>query len=138
MTSTVVDTNVFIDLLGPETEQRRWSLRALQASSEQGRLILSPIVWAELAASPLSERQLLDSLSWLNVLREQFSFAAAVLAGRAHRAYRRAGGAREWTLPDFLIGAQACAGGHLLLTRDAARYRSYFPSLDIISPETHP
>ena len=138
MTSTVVDTNVFIDLLGPETEQRRWSLRALQASSEQGRLILSPIVWAELAASPLSERQLIDSLSWLNVLREQFSFAAAVLAGRAHRAYRRAGGARERTLPDFLIGAHAAVRGYPILTRDPSGYRSYFPTVELITPETHP
>ena len=138
MTSTIVDTNVFIDLLGSDTVQRRWSVEALRTCSEQGRLILSPIVWAELAASPLSERQLVDSLSWLNLVREQFSFASAALAGHAHRTYRQAGGVRDRTLPDFLIGAQAATGEHRLLTRDAARYRSYFPSLDIISPQTHP
>jgi predicted nucleic acid-binding protein len=48
------------------------------------------------------------------------------------------GGLRERTPPDFFIGAHAVVAGHRLLTRDAARYRSYFPDLDIMSPETYP
>ncbi len=70
--------------------------------------------------------------------REFLPWEAAFLAGVTHSRYRRAGGVRERTLPDFFIGAHAVVAGHRLLTRDAARYRSYFPDLDIMSPETYP
>lgn len=71
-------------------------------------------------------------------LREPIPMEAAFLAGKAHYRYRRQGGERERTLPDFLIGAHALVQGHRLLTRDARRYRTYFPELDIIAPDTHP
>ena len=98
----------------------------------------SPIVWSEIAASPIREDELTVALSWLDMARESIPFEAAFRAGKAHRAYRLAGGQRERTLPDFLIGAHAEWRHHRLLTRDAPRYRSYFPTLDILSPETHP
>lgn len=138
MTSTVVDTNVLIDVLGPATPLRIWSLGALKRCLEEGELVLNPIIWSELAASPLSELEINLAFGWLGMKREFFSYDAAFHAGKAHFAYRRAGGLRERTLPDFLIGAHAFVRSHRLLTRDASRYRAYFPSLDIISPETHP
>ena len=138
MTSTVVDTNVLIDMLGPDRAQRRWSFAALKRCLEQGELVLNPVVWSELATSSLSELELNLAFGWLRMRREALSYEAAFAAGKAHYAYRRAGGLRERTLPDFLVGAHAAARSHRLLTRDAARYRSYFPALDIISPETHP
>ena len=55
-----------------------------------------------------------------------------------HRKYRRSGGLRERVLPDFLIGAHAAVKSYRILTRDAARYRTYFPDVDIIAPDTHP
>ena len=99
---------------------------------------MNPVVWSELAASVLTEEDMVAALSWLNVKREHMPCEAAFRAGKAHRLYRLAGGQRERTLPDFLIGAHAEWRRHRLLTRDASRYRSYFPSLDLISPETHP
>ncbi|AXV16111.1 DNA-binding protein [Neorhizobium sp. SOG26] len=138
MTSTVVDTNILIDILGMPNPLRDWSLSRLEQCHREGELILSPIVWSELAASPLTEQQLTSAFGWLRMKREPFSYEAAFQAGKAHFAYRRAGGQRERTLPEFLIGAHAMVRSHRLLTRDAARYRGYFPSLDIISPETHP
>jgi predicted nucleic acid-binding protein len=138
MTSTVVDTNVLIDILGPATPSRMWSLAALEKCHAEGELILNPVIWSELSASPLSEQEIGFAFSWLNLKREALSYEAAHQAGKAHFSYRRAGGLRERTLPDFLIGAHASVRSHRLLTRDAARYRAYFPSLDIISPETHP
>lgn len=138
MTSTVVDTNVLIDMLGPATPARNWSLGALKRCAEEGELILNPVIWSELSASPLSELEITLAFGWLGMKRETLSYDAAFQAGKAHFSYRRSGGLRERTLPDFLIGAHAVVRSHRLLTRDAARYRAYFPSLDIISPETHP
>lgn len=136
--STLVDTNIFIDILGPRTAHRQWSLRFLRQCAGDGDLVLNAVIWSELAASPLSEEQLTTTLAWLEMKREAIPFEASFRAGKAHLMYRRAGGQRERTLPDFLIGAHADWRRHRLLTRDAIRYRSYFPSLDLITPETHP
>ena len=137
MTSVLIDTNIFIDVFGPETPFKAWSSRAILSLRSEAQFVMTPVVWSELAGLLPSEDELALALSRLNLQREALPFSAAYRAGLAHQRYRRAGGLRERTLPDFLIGAHAEARGHQLLTRDAARYRSYFPSLDIISPETH-
>ena len=136
MTSTLIDTNVFIDMLG-DGPMFSASVDAAIEGFRSGAVILSAIVWAELAFADVAEADLLERLAWLKPRREDFPFAAAFPAGRAHARYRERGGRRERTLPDFLIGAHALVGGHRLLTRDPARYRSDFPDLDIISPETN-
>jgi hypothetical protein len=136
--STLVDTNVLIDILGPaDLATRRWSLAALKRTVGDGPIIFSAIVWAELSRPSLGEEALSRILAWLRPLREDFPFDAAFSAGTAHAQYRLRGGKRERTLPDFLIGAHAMVAGHRLLTRDAGRYRSYFPGLNILSPETY-
>ncbi|MCG6114639.1 MAG: type II toxin-antitoxin system VapC family toxin [Mesorhizobium sp.] len=138
-TSTLIDTNVLIDVLGPEhVPARRWSLAGLKRVFDSGEIILSAIVWAELARPGIREAELEGALTWLRPEREDFPFSAAAVAGMAHARYRRSGGTRERTLPDFLIGAHAATKGHSLLTRDPSRYRTYFPSLEIIAPDTHP
>ena len=136
MTSTLIDTNVFIDMLG-DGPMFEASVEAAIDGLRNGAVIISAIVWSELAFADVGEAHLLERLAWLKPRREDFPVAAAFPAGLAHARYRRQGGRRERTLPDFLIGAHALVGGHRLLTRDASRYRSYFPDLDIISPETH-
>src|SRR6218665_537585 len=138
MTSVLIDTNIIIDVFGPETPFKVWSSEIILALKTDAPFILSPVVWAELAGLMPSEDVLAQTLSRLNPVREALPFSAAYKAGIAHQRYRRAGGQRERTLPDFLIGAHAAVRAHRLLTRNAARYRTYFPSLDIISPETHP
>ena len=138
-TSTLIDTNILIDLLSPaDAATRPWSLAQLKRCTMEGSIVLSAIVWAELADPRFREFELAQAFAWLQPKRESFPYAAAWPAGEAHRLYRRRGGARERTLPDFLIGAHAQAAGHRLLTRDASRYRGYFPDLTIICPETHP
>lgn len=138
MTSVLVDTNIFIDIFGPQGDFSDWSRTVLIAIRQDCDLVLSPIVWAELAGLVRSERELSALTAPLHLVRESLPFEAAFRAGTAHVAYRRQGGTRERTLPDFLIGAHASIHGHRLLTRDAVRYRAYFPELDLISPETHP
>ena len=137
MTSTLVDTNVLLDLLGGG-DHTSWSARAMETAFVSGTIVLSPIVWSELGGMGRSARILADALGWLRPVREHVSFDAAFRAGTAHAQYRRSGGRRERTLPDFLIGAHAEVSGHALLTRDPKRYRTYFPDLAIIAPDTHP
>ncbi len=138
-TSTLIDSNVLIDVLsGADVPARAWSLNAIRQAREDGAVIFSSVVWAELCGPHISESILLRALSWLDPQHEDFPFKAAHAAGVAHRLYRNRGGRRERTLPDFLIGAHTLAGGYRLLTRDATRYRSYFPDLHIIAPDSHP
>ena len=138
MTSILVDTNIFIDVFGPPTGFLEWSARQILSLRTTSSFILSPIVWAELAGMRENEADLAVLFSRLDLIREALPFAAAYRAGLAHREYRRRGGPRERTLPDFLIGAHAEARSHVLLTRDSGRYRTYFPDLPLISPDTHP
>jgi predicted nucleic acid-binding protein len=138
MTSSVVDTNILIDVLGPASLSRAWSLEALKRCFNEGELVLNPVIWSELSASPLSEQDISLAIGWLDLKREPLSYEVAFRAGKAHLTYRKAGGVRERTLPDFLIGAHAAVRGHRLLTRDPQRYRAYFPDVPLISPETHP
>lgn len=137
MTSTLIDSNVLIDIFGPQQAHRGWALDAVTARRAAGKLVINQVIFSELSAM-LPYRMLLDALEEIDIGTEPLGFEAAWHAGVAHGAYRRAGGSRERTLPDFLIGAQAAFAGHALLTRDASRYRSYFPNLTIIAPETRP
>lgn len=137
--STLIDTNILIDLLNPaDAATRPWSLAQMKRCTAEGPIVLSAIVWAELADPRFREFELAQAFAWLQPKRENFPYTAAWSAGEAHRLYRRRGGQRERALPDFLIGAHALVAGHRLLTRDASRYRAYFPALTILCPETHP
>ena len=135
----MVDSNVLIDILGPDDlPSRAWSVSALEACYDAGAIVISAVVWSELAHPEFAEADMAEAFAWLQPRREDFPFRAAYRAGLAHARYRQRAGQRQRTLPDFLIGAHALVSGHRLLTCDAARYRSYFPDLDIVSPETHP
>ncbi|SOC84672.1 hypothetical protein SAMN05421890_3159 [Ensifer adhaerens] len=137
MTSVLVDTNIFIDIFAKPGAFTAWSGSMLKHLRREASFVLSPIVWAELAGLAGSEREISALTAPLGLIKEALPFEAAYKAGLAHVSYRRQGGSRERTLPDFLIGAHAAVRSHRLLTRDPNRYRACFPDLDIISPETH-
>lgn len=136
-TSTLIDTNILLDVWGLPSAISGWSRSALTKCRRESALLINQIIWSELAPS-LSAERLSAYAAELEIDKEQLPYDAAFQAGILHARYRRSGGVRERTLPDFLIGAHAEYASHRLLTRDAARYRSYFPAIEIISPETHP
>lgn len=138
MTDTLVDANVIIDIFGADPEWQDWSRMQLLAAHRSGALVINPIVYAEVAASFPTQRQLDDALGVDRFRREDLPWDAAYNAGRAFLAYRRSGGTKRSPLPDFYIGAHAEVRGYDLLTRDYGRYRQAFPVLRIVSPETHP
>lgn len=133
MTSTLIDSNVLIDIFGPGQSNRDWALDAVTAQRAAGKLLINQVIFSELALM-FPFQTLVGILTDIQVGIESLGIEAAWHAGMAHGAYRRAGGSRERTLPDFLIGAHAEHAGHVLLTRDAKRYRSYFSNLTLVSP----
>ena len=137
-TSILIDTNILIDVWGPPDKMTPWSKSAIAACSRDGVLAINTIVWSEIAPLIISEQVLKDASDAIQLDRVTIPWEAAFLAGLTHAKYRRAGGNRERTLRDFLIGAHAFVAGHRLLTRDPKRYRAYFPDLEIIAPDTHP
>jgi len=135
---TLVDSNVLIDVLADDPQWADWSLEQLDQLGSQAALVINPLILAEL--SPRFERaaELEAALAGLPLKREPLPWDAAFLAGQAFRVYRSAAGTAAGRarspLPDFYIGAHALVNGLRLLTRDARRYRSYYPKLDIVSP----
>lgn len=134
----LVDTNVIIDALLPASLFHRAARDAMLDLVEDERLVINEVIWSELAPMAGDEEELAAVCRRLLLEREEIGWKAAYLAGEAHARYRRSGGMRERTLPDFYIGAHALVAGHRLLTRDAGRYRAFFPSLEIVAPDSHP
>jgi len=132
---TLVDSNVLLDIATEDPVWLGWSLEALASAAEQGPLVINPVIYAEVSVRFSSIEQLEDALPSDDFRRAQIPWEAAFLAAKAFVGYRRAGGVRSAPLPDFFIGAHAAVDELHLLTRDAARYRSYFPSVSLTSPE---
>jgi predicted nucleic acid-binding protein len=138
MVAVLVDSNVLIDVA---TSDPRWGEQSQEALVRLGRaheLVINPIIFAEVSIS-FDRIEHVDGLLPPGVFRrENVPWEAAFLAGNAFVAYRKAGGERSSPLPDFFIGAHSAIRGYDLLTRDPRGFRKYFPTLRIISPETHP
>jgi len=134
MPATLVDSNVLLDILTEDPEWLDWSASALAGQADAGPLIITPLVYAEVAARFDRIEDLEAALPAEYYERQPLPWEAAFLAGRTFIRYRRRGGQRRSPLPDFYIGAHALIGRMILLTRDARRYRTYFPALRIIAP----
>lgn len=136
--AVLVDTNVLVDVAVRDPKWLNWSRGQLLRLARDEPLVINPIIYSEFSVR-YSDRDSVDALLPVSDFhRESLPWSAAFAAGVALRIYRLGGGGRERVLPDFLIGAHAAIRGHKILTRDPKGYRSYFPDLDIISPDTHP
>lgn len=134
MADVLVDSNVILDVV---TQDPRWfdrSAAVLARMAGDHELIVNPIVYAEVSVGFERIEELDAALPGESFRREPLPWEAAFLAGKCFVRYRRAGGSRRAPLPDFYIGAHAAVRGIPLLTRDAARYRTYFPRLELILP----
>ena len=131
----LVDTNIWIDLARRDPVWLDWSLQQLKQARDQGSLAINPVIYAELAALYDDPEQLKAFLRPLKLRNQALSDATAYLAGQAFWVYRQRKGTKTGVLPDFFIGAQAQAEGWTLLTRDPARYRTYFPAVALICPD---
>ena len=136
--ATMIDTNVLVDVAVRDPKWLGWSRSKIAEAAARGTLVINQIVFSEFSVRYDRVETVEALLPADEFLRESLPWLSSFAAGRAFGAYRRNGGEKERVLPDFLIGAHAYLRGYSLLTRDPNRYSTYFPDLDIISPETHP
>jgi predicted nucleic acid-binding protein len=132
--STLVDSNVILDVATEDGDWVDWSAAMLAEAGQRGPLVINPLIFAEVSARYATVEALDDALPLEYYKREALPWAAAFLAAKCFEVYRRRGGVKRSPLPDFYIGAHAAVAGLTLLTRDARRYRTYFPKLRIIAP----
>ena len=134
MTGTLVDSNVILDVLTDDAEWGDWSAAMLADAARGGPLAINSIIYAEVSVRFERIEDLDEALPESYYRRLPLPFEAAFLTGQCFMKYRKRGGTRPTPMPDFYIGAHAALAGLTLLTRDAKRYRDYFPTLRIIAP----
>ena len=128
------DSNVLLDIATADPVWLGWSENQLRAAAAQGPIFINPVIYAELAPAFADAAELDRWLDPAVFQRLPLPYAAGWLAAQAFLKYRRSGGTKTSPLPDFYIGAQAEIEQRTLITRDAARYRTYFPNVRIIAP----
>ena len=132
--TVLVDSNVILDVATEDPRWGEWSSQALARAADQSVLVINPIIFAEVSVGFERVEDLEAALPPELYRRDALPYEAGFLAGKSFLAYRRRGGRGPVPLPDFYIGAHAAVAGHQLLTRDARRYRTYFPRLVLIAP----
>jgi hypothetical protein len=130
----LVDSNVLLDIATGDPAWSAWSAEALARAAERYALVINPIVYAEVSIGYDKIEMLEGALPVALYRREPLPWEAGFLAGKCFLAYRRRGGKGRSPLPEFYIGAHAAVRGFALLTRDASRYRTYFPKVPLITP----
>ena len=134
MTAVLIDANVLLDVMTEDARWLAWSAEAIERAADRYRLVINPVIYAEVSIRYSRIEDLDAALPKAMFDREAIPYEAAFLAGKSFLTYRRRGGTKQSPLADFFIGAHAAIAGYLLMTRDAARYRTYFPKLSLIAP----
>ena len=132
----LVDTNVLLDVVTDDPKWADWSQHQLESAALRDRLAINGVIYAELSIGFARIEELDGMLEEAGIALAGIPQPALFLAGKVFRDYRRRGGVKTGVLPDFFIGAHAAVSRSSLLTRDAARYRTYFPTASLIAPST--
>lgn len=131
----IVDTNILVDIVQNDPSWADWSVQQLLAQSQMHELVINPVIYAELSMMYESVDALEAAVARAELRLNELPRSALFLAGKAFLRYRRQGGTKQNVLPDFFIGAHAAVAGCAVLTRDPQRYRAYFPTVHLITPE---
>jgi predicted nucleic acid-binding protein len=134
VTPVLVDSNVLLDIATKDPKWATWSANTMERLANETTLLINPLIYAEVSIRFTRIEELEEAIPATMFRREPLPYEAAFLAGKALLRYRKAGGSRNTPLPDFYIGAHAAIAGFRLLTRDATRYRTYFPTVRLIAP----
>jgi len=131
--TTLVDSCVLLDVITGDERWADWSAGQIAAAMDSGRVVINPLIYAEISVGYDTIEELDDLLPASDYEREPLPYTAGFAAGKAFLQYRRSGGDKRSPTPDFYIGAHAAVAGYQLLTRDVARYRTYFPTIALFS-----
>ena len=131
---TLVDTNVLLDVFTKDPKWLGWSVMQLEEASIRGPLLINDVIYAETSSRYSRIEDFETALVDAGVTVVPTPRVALFLAGKAFVRYRGTGGVRTGVLADFFVGAHAAVERLPLLTRDARRYRSYFPTAELIAP----
>jgi predicted nucleic acid-binding protein len=132
--ATLIDSCVLLDVITGDEHWADWSAAQIAAAIDEGRAVINPIIYAEVSVGYETVEELNELLPAVDYEREPLPYLAGFTAGKAFLQYRRGGGQKRSPMPGFYIGAHAAIAGYRLLTRDVNRYRSYFPTIDIVAP----
>ena len=130
----LLDTNVLLDVVTGDPVWSDWSRQQLNAGAATDQIAINDIVYAELSVGYRNMDELDEMIATAGIAMAPMPRAALFLAGKAFRRYRTAGGVKTGVLPDFFVGAHAVVADCTLITRDARRYRAYFPGITLIAP----
>jgi len=133
--ATLVDSCVLLDVITGDQQWADWSAGQIALAMDTGRVVINPLIYAEVSFGYETVEELDELLPSSDYEREPLPYVAGFAAGKAFLRYRRGGGDKRSPMPDFYIGAHAAIAGYRLLTRDVRRYRTYFPTIDIVGPE---
>jgi predicted nucleic acid-binding protein len=132
----LVDSNVLLDVGAGNAVWGQWARSQLERAAAETTLVINALIYAEISVGFRTLEAVDELVPPESFHRDPLPYEAAFLAGRAFADYRRRGGTRTSPLPDFYIGAHAAVMGYQLLTRDARRYRTYFPTVEVIAPDS--
>jgi predicted nucleic acid-binding protein len=133
--TTLVDTNVLLDVATNDSRWASWSLHQLDVAAIRGPVLINAVIYAQFSIGYARIEEIDGLLTDAGLELTEIPRAALFLAGKVFQRYRAAGGSRTGVLPDFFIGAHAAVARVPLLTRDARRFRTYFSSIALISPD---
>ncbi len=132
--TVLIDSNVLLDILTDDPEWGGWSFKTVNDLRRHARLAINVVIYAEISLA-FPDADALDRALPKRLERLDIPYEAAFLAARCFLKYRKAGGVRMSTLPDFFIGAHATVAGMTLMTRDVSRYQTYFPDTALLCPQ---
>ena len=133
MKGVLVDSNIILDVFLNDLKWGDWSESKLEEYSDQ-LLYINSIIYSEISIGFKLIEDLEFAISKAGFHLLEIPKEALFLAGKAYVKYKRRRGAKRTPLPGFFIGAQAAVMNLDLLTRDASRYQSYFPTVKLIAP----
>ena len=134
MAVILIDSCIVTDLADPDSAWFEWSAATLERLDRNNTIVINPIIYAECSVGYTHIEEVEALFGHLGFAMKQVPREALFLAGKAFLQYKKRKGAKSSVLPDFFIGAHAAISGYLLLSRDKGRFRTYFPSVELIMP----
>jgi len=129
-----VDSCVLLDLFTNDPRWAEWSEKTLEKYSLTNTLYINSIVYTEVSVGFNRIEEVESVISELGIKVLEIPREALFLAGKVFLKYRKNKGTKNAPLPDFFIGAHATMSRFDLITRDSAKYKTYFPQVKLIVP----